>query len=301
MEVKDFIEGLGVTTQPLWLSSGKEVDVYCPERRVGFEFNGAYFHSLPGLERRGVKKKNQIRYHLTKTLEAEKDNVFVYHVWSWEWEDERTRPIIKSQIRTLLGHVDQKVYARKTTVTPVSNAEAGVFLSEHHLIGRVNAHTHYGLIREDGELVAVMSFDPDPSAEDEWILSRYCVKRDTSVVGGASKLFKHFVHHHAPRAVTSYSDRAKTVGTMYSGLGFKVSHETDPEYVNLHLNSGKVYRRYQTMRSVLLKKHPERLDSSMTEREMCDELGYVRIYGCGKKVWVWTSVTPVTQNVVVSL
>lgn len=282
--VKEFAERVGATTQSFWLSSGKEVDVYCPEARVGFEYNGAYFHSMSGLERRGVKREEQIRYHLTKTLEAETDGIFLYHVWSWEWEGKRTRPIIESQMRILLGQAGQRIYARKTAIITVDNAEAGDFLNENHLIGRVNAHLHYGLMHQ-GHLVALMSFDP--AADQEWILSRYCVKKDVSVVGGASRLFTHFVREHSPDIVTSYSDRAKTTGEMYERLGFRVSHVTDPEYINFHPNSGKVYRRYQTMRSALLVKHPDKLSPEMTEREMCDVLGYTRVYGCGKKVWVW--------------
>ena len=288
LETKGFIEDLGVSTQSLWLSSGKEVDIYCPEHRVGFEYNGAYFHSMAGLERRGVKKENRIRYHLTKTLDAEADDIFLYHIWSWEWESERTRPIIQSQIRMLLGQAGQRVFARQTTIVPVDNIEAGSFLAKNHLIGRVNAHTHHGLLHDD-DLVAVMSFDPAPA--DGWVLTRYCVKQNVSLVGGASKLFSHFVREHNPHVVTSYSDRAKTTGGMYERLGFDMTHVTDPEYVNFHSNSGKVHRRYQTMRGALLAKHPDKLSPEMTEREMCDALGYTRIYGCGKKVWVWRAPT----------
>ena len=178
----------------------------------------------------------------------------------------------------------ERFFARKTCTQEVDSVSASRFLAKNHLLGRVNAGIHYGLMYQ-GDLVALMSFDP--ISDDEWSLVRYCVKQEASVVGGASKLFAHFVSEHHPQQVISYSDRAKTTGKMYERLGFAMSHVTDPEYVNFHPNSGKVYRRYQTMRSALLAKHPDKLSPEMTEREMCDVLGYTRVYGCGKKVWVW--------------
>lgn len=293
-EVKALVEGMEVTVKDFRLPSGKEVDVYCPESQVGFEYNGAYFHSIKGLEWRGVKKSNQIQYHLSKTLEAESNGIFIYHIWSWEWEDKHVRPIVESQIRNLLGKMDRRVAARSTDFSQIDNAVAGSFLDDHHLMGRVNAYVHYGLHHDD-ELVAVMSFDPK-GEEGEWLLSRYCVKRGVSVIGGASKLFARFVRAHDPERVVSYSDRAKTSGGMYETLGFSVMHTTDPEYVNFHPSSGKVYRRYQTMRKALLAKHPDELDDSMSERQMCDALGYTRIYGCGKKAWAWSKPATAGQS-----
>lgn len=284
LEVKAIVEGLGVEVSPsFYLPSGQEVDVYCPDLKIGFEYNGSYFHSELGLGQRGLKAGSG-RYHLNKTAECESAGIFLYHVWEYEWRDARQRPIVESQIRIILGQVQNRIYARKCVVAPIASSVAQAFLDENHLIGRVAATHHYGLLHGE-DLVALMSFDHNHE------LVRYCVLKDTSVVGGASRLFSHYVREHSPQQIVSYSDQAKTTGKMYERLGFTFSHVTDPEYVNYHPNTGEVRRRYQTMRRVLLRDFPT-LDPSMTERQMCDVLGFTRIYGCGKKVWRWSRPFP---------
>lgn len=281
-EISRLVHEMGIRSEKFILPSTKEIDVFCPDQMVGFEFNGSFFHSLAGLERRGSTEG--IRYHLNKTNECAAEGIFLYHVWEYEWRDPRQRPIVESQIRTILGLARDRIYARKCVVVPVDSPVAQMFLDTNHLIGRVAATHHYGLLHKD-DLVAIMSFDHNHE------LVRYCVRQNTSVIGGAGKLFSHYVREHSPPQVVSYSDQAKTTGKMYERLGFTLSHVTDPEYVNYHPGTGEIRRRYQTMRRVLLRDFPE-LDASMTERQMCDALGFTRIYGCGKKVWRWSPITP---------
>lgn len=290
-EVMDFVLSLGVRGEHWWLPSGKGVDIYCPDQGVAFEFNGSWFHSEGALlDRTKGDKSAAIRYHLNKSQEAAAINIFLYHIFEYEWKDPRQRPIVESQIRNLLGVTTNRVYARKCTIELMSPAEAQRFLDENHMQGRASATYHYGL-RCGPDLVAVMSFGPVRKQKQqsliEWELVRFCVAQNTSVIGGADKLFKHFVRTHSPNSIVSYSEVAKTRGNLYPKLGFKFVNQTRPEYVNYHPNTGEVRRRYKTMKHKLLSEFSDILDHTMTERQMCEKLGFVRIHGCGNKVWVW--------------
>ncbi len=261
---------------------GMDIDWYSPEHRIGVECNGSYHHSEA---RRGDR-----RYHLKKTQAAIDQGIFLYHIFSYEWANPRTRPIIESQLRNRFGLVERRIGARTCEIAEVPPSDASVFLEENHLQGRVGAPVRYGLIR-DGELVALMTFGPVREQRREavqWELIRYAVLRNTAVPGGAERLFRHFLRMHQPQSIVSYSDIAKTTGEMYPRLGFSLAGQSAPEYV-WWKNESTVLRRYQCMKHKLVKTHADRIPDieSLSESEIMHIRGYWRIWGCGNKVWIW--------------
>ena len=124
------------------------------------------------------------------------------------------------------------------------------------------------------------------SSEVEWELLRFVSKKYISVVGGASKLFKHFVNNYSNGlGIVSYSDRRYSQGNMYSKLGFKFSHNSQPNYFyfknSLHLESRQKYMKHKL--SNLL----EVFDESLTEVENMKNNGFNRIWDCGNSVWIY--------------
>lgn len=281
-ELASFVRSFGVRAEKRTdlLSGKQEIDVYCPEHRIGFEFNGSWTHCE-------ARRQDARGVHLKKTLAAEKNGIFLYHVFEYEWDSPRQRPIVESQIRNLLGDAKNKVYARKCVIGEVPIQDATKFLDTNHMQGRAGSAVRYGLYC-NGKLVALMTFGKvrEQRRDDpvEWELIRYAVKLDTSVVGGASRLFKHFVREHSPTSIVSYSDRAKTRGTLYPNLGFELTGTSSPEYV--WWKGDTVLRRYRTMKYKLLKEFPQFSDD-MSEADIMKARGFNRIYGCGNKVWTW--------------
>ena len=61
--------------------SGLEIDIYLPELKIGFEFNGLYWHSEL------FKDKN---YHLDKTKYFKENGIRIIHVCAYrDWETDR--------------------------------------------------------------------------------------------------------------------------------------------------------------------------------------------------------------------
>lgn len=56
----------------------KEIDVYLPELKIGFEFNGTWWHSLNF-------NKNNKYYHYDKTEQCFSKGILLYHVFEFEW------------------------------------------------------------------------------------------------------------------------------------------------------------------------------------------------------------------------
>jgi hypothetical protein len=202
------------------LPSRKEIDIYLPDLKLAFEFNGLYWHN---------ELYKQINYHKNKTEECEKMNIKLIHVYEDDWlykED-----IVKSKILNLIGK-SNKIMARKCVIRNVNDELSKSFLIRNHLQGFVKSDIKLGLFFNN-ELVSLMSFNSFDKKKDEkniYDMNRFCNKLNFSVVGGASKLFKHFIKIHKPVTVISYADRSWSNGNLYEKLGFKFIHNTEPDY-----------------------------------------------------------------------
>ena len=59
---------------------------------------------------------------------------------------------------------------------------------------------------------------PRYNGKYQYELLRYC--SSTHVIGGAEKLFNHFIKQYNPQSVISYCDLSKFTGDIYKKLGF---------------------------------------------------------------------------------
>lgn len=86
------------------------------------------------------------------------------------------------------------LYARNLTVRDITNNEAQEFQNKYHLQNGVNSNVNIGLF-DNNELVSSISFStPRFNSEFQYEITRYCTKSGIGIVGGAEKLFKHFIN-----------------------------------------------------------------------------------------------------------
>ena len=245
---------------------GKEIDIYLPDYKVGIEFNGDYWHSE-------IMRPNN-KYHYDKSMLANSKGVFLYHIFSHEWADKEKRIRILNHLDNILHLNENKIYARKCMIREVDVAEKNRFLNENHIQGKDSASIKLGLYYND-ELVSLMTFCyPRFSKKYNWELSRFCSKHNYNVIGGASKLFKYFVDNYMKdgEVIVSYSDIAKTTGKIYKTLNFEFVNDAEPNYI--WWKSDDDYKtRYQCQ--------------MVNERIIMESNGYIKIYDCGNKVWVF--------------
>ena len=181
-----------------------ELDIYLPEYQIGIEINPTSTHnsSIGGF---GNEAKAP-SYHRMKTDLCENRGIFLFHIFGYEWHHKRD--VIISMLRNLLGCNTKKIYARTCEIREVSGQDAFEFLCNNHRQNGVHSKVRYGLYYK-GELVSLMTFGKmrktigtnDNGLSDCWELVRFCNKLNTSVVGGASKLFKHFIKAYKPNVV----------------------------------------------------------------------------------------------------
>ena len=202
----------------------KEIDVYLPMLKIGFEFNGLRWHSE-------LFKDDD--YHIKKTTLCKKNNIRLIHIFEDDFDNKID--IIKSIIKNLIGD-SIKIYARKTQLKVIEdNKILKDFLNKNHLQGFVNSNINYGLYY-NGELISVMTFMKlrkvfgGKSDGGDYELVRFCNKLGVSVTGGASKLLKVFSNDYEPKSIVSYCDISWANGNLYKKLGFSYDGLTPPNY-----------------------------------------------------------------------
>jgi len=250
---------------------GLEIDIYLPELKIGFEFNGLYWHSEL------FKDKN---YHLDKTKHFNKRDIRIIHIWEDDWSDRRD--ILESQIKNWIGLTDNKIYGRKCVIKEIDDvSEYRNFLNNNHIQGYVSASLKIGLYYND-ELVSLMTFDHfegrKKMLDSEWNLSRFCNKINTSVIGGASKLISYFNKTYKPTRVISFADKSWSTGNLYTNLGFYIKNITYPNYSYI-VNKNRSNKQKWTKKKLIKMGYDKNLSES---KIMEDNLGSYKIFDCGQ-------------------
>lgn len=268
-----------------------EIDIFLPEYRIGIEVNPTATHNH-NINIYSDEEGLPIHYHQMKTDLCESKGIFLFHVFGY---DMLKPDILKSMLQNLLHKNKKIIYARNCTVHPIDNTLCCNFLEENHRQGKALSGIRYGLYYNE-ELLSVMTFGKMRSTigtgkedlSDCWELVRFCSKLDTTVVGGASKLFTYFIRNHNPSRIRSFSDRAHTKGSLYAKLGFKEIRRSDPNYMWVNLQNEKAYHRInaqkQNIKSFL---KDDNIDLSSTEKEIMVAHGFVQVFDSGTILWEW--------------
>lgn len=247
-----------------------EIDIYLPDKNIGIDFHGLYWHS----DEYKDKMYHQIKYRYFSDI-----GVKYIQVFENEWCS--SSDIIKSIILNRLGIYTRKIPARKCQVKNITYSESQKFLIENHISGNCISSLRYGLFTNN-ELVSVMTLGPSRYSKDKTIeLLRFCSLKGVSVVGGFSKLLK-YAQNVIKSDIYSFVDLRLFDGHGYLACGFKYLSISDPNYyyfnlkdTPLRLESRLTYQKHK-LHKVLLN-----FDPNKTEYENMIMNGYKRIFDAG--------------------
>ena len=257
------------------LGSRNEIDIFIPEKSIGFEYDGLYWHS---------ELTKDKKYHLDKTNKCKEHGVTLYHIFEDEWKYKRD--IVESMIENILGKTPNRIFARKCKVMEVTSKECSDFLINNHIQGNCYGKVRIGLYYNE-ELVSVMLLGHSRhfagSGKEEWELLRMCSKIHYSIVGGSSKMFSYFIKTYNPQSIITFADKRWSVGNVYHKLGFMLYNESKPNYY--YIIGDKRYYRYNFRKQILISKYG--CPQDMTEKEFCYQQKWYRIYDCGCLCFKW--------------
>lgn len=261
-EIREFLEENNIKYNTelgnfcLFYDSGPEKRRYEIEYVSSLDFPIEY----PKYDIKGVDKD----YFYKKSREAEENNSFKMWIKDFEWNDDRKRPILKSQILHAYGITPHKFYARECVVKEVTTKDGGVFEIENCFYGGRGASLRLGLylkkdkngLKKDTLLMLYTfgkNFFGGKKAENILEVLRVGTLKKSYVTGGASKLLKHFVknyetiqigkHEVKVEILKFYSDYDHNMGSSMDGVGFKFDSFSKGGFMNYWILTGEVRHR----------------------------------------------------------
>lgn len=252
-----------------------EIDIYIPKLKIAIEFNGVYYHS----SNHSSKNNN---YHKMKSDMCKKLGIHLIHIWDYEWV--KKCDIFKSVLKNLINNQNQKIiYARKCIIKELDYKITNNFLNENHILGSLKVFSKsYGLFY-DNELVSLMTFKKLRLNNNEYELSRYSIKKETRIIGGAEKLFKFFIKNNLITSIITYNDNSIFKGDVYKKLKFNFLRTNDPNYVYYDRKNNEIMKKQIIRKSVLG-------DEFISEKIYSSENELFKIYNAGNDVYIWKNI-----------
>lgn len=280
-ELRAFVTGLGVRTEKTRkIVPPKELDLWCPDHNVGFEFNGLYYHS-------DATRADARTTHKHKSDGVRAAGGSLVHIWSDDWTERRSA--VEGLIRAKLGLLPS-IGARTCRIAQVPKPAAKAFLAVHHLQGWTSAD-YLGLYDASGTLVACMGFAVARSARGntdprKWELVRYAAS--ARVAGGGSRLLSAWKRAMVGQwdTLTTYCDLAQFDGGLYTAMGFSLAAERGTDYKVLKAGTDRRLHKSTVKKAKLRTLLGPKYDDSKTEAQLCKENHIFRIWDCGMRTYV---------------
>ena len=252
-------------------------DIELPKQNILIEIDPTYTHTVIGNHYNNWQyNEKMIEYHLNKTNIAIQNGYHCIHIWDWDnWN--KILQLIKPK---------QKLYARKLQLKEIDKKEANIFINSYHLQNNCYGNQiNLGLFDND-QLVQIMTFGkPRYNKNYQYELLRLCSHSDYMIVGGAEKLFKHFITKYKPESIISYCDVSKFIGNVYEHLDMTLKQQTKPTKI---WSKGKNY----VTDALLRQRGYDQLfktnyGKGTSNEELMLSNNWKPIYDCGQKVFEW--------------
>lgn len=243
-----------------------ELDIYLPKYNVAIEYNGTYWHS-------NIHKDNN--YHYNKSRSCEQLGIRLIHIFEYEWHNERQNKILKNIIKSAIGIIDNKIFARKCKIKIIENIiELKEFFNNNNIQGYRSGKFAICLTYNNEIIMSYIMGHPFFSkGKYQWEVIRGATKLDTMIIGGASKIFNYFINNYNPKNCVYYIDYNYFNGSSLSNIPNMKYIKSQVSFKNLFLETGKVKNR-QPMKYKEIKE--------------LEEKGLIaKIYNAGTKVYIW--------------
>jgi group I intron endonuclease len=219
-----------------------------------------------------------------KIKELQKNNKKTYIYYSSELASKKE--IIRNKIKYHNNIITNKIFGRKCIISEIDNNQKNQFLNINHIQGSEKSNICYGAFYNN-ELVAVLTFDDKRTfnggkKENEYELSRFATDNKYIVVGIFSKMINSFIQQYKPTKIITFANKRWTTSkdNIYSKNGFKLVKNISQDYY--YYKDNKLYHKFNFGKSQIKKRYSNTYDDNKTEFEMAQELGYIKIWDCGK-------------------
>lgn len=127
--------------------NGSEIDLYVDEFKIGFEFDGLYWHS-------SIFKDND--YHLNKTNIGELKSIKIIHIFEDEWNFKND--IVKSIIRSKFKIYENIIDAKYCRLIKIDDTDTHEFITNNSLFKYKKCNLNVGMFYEN-DLICIMQLN----------------------------------------------------------------------------------------------------------------------------------------------
>lgn len=184
----------------------KRADFLLTDYNIIVEVDGLYWHS---------DANRPDNYHVKKHQFYVDNNYRPFFFREHELNDQFE--IVKSILSNTMGN-SNKIFARKCEIIKLSREQATNFFAANHLMG-VGVGKTYGLKYNNDIVSAIMI---KRTRNKNYEISRFCHALNTQVVGGFSKLVKHFCRNNDYDTLTTFIDKRYGAGSYLPELNFEL-------------------------------------------------------------------------------
>lgn len=215
-------------------------------------------------------------YHKQKSEIASENGYRCIHVWEWDDPEKIINCFIKPK---------ETIYARNCQVKLVDKEEAKTFIDKYHVQNYGRDTIRLGLYYKE-DLISIMTFGrPRYNKNYQYELVRYCSK--AKVIGGAEKLFKHFIQEFKPDSIISYCDLSKFTGETYNKLRFKKLRISKPSAHWFNHNTNQHITDNLLRQRGFDQLFGTNYGKGTSNEQLMLENGFVRVYDCGQVSYIW--------------
>jgi very-short-patch-repair endonuclease len=269
----DYLKSIGIKDDDMIQNTRKiisplEIDVYIPSKKVAIEYNGIWYHSINHIE-----DKN---YHYNKSKMCEDKGIRLIHIWEHEWNNERQRPILENIIKSALGMISNRIYARKLDIEVRESKDMIDFFNTNNIQGFRGGKFAICLVDKQTREVYMSYIMGHPffsKGKYQWEVIRGATKLNTTVIGGASKIFKYFISNYKPDNCLYYIDY-----NYFNGNSLKSM--PNMKFIKSQIS----FKNYFVRENVVRNRNP----MHHKDIKKLEEKGLViPFYNAGTKVYLW--------------
>lgn len=287
---KQLLDKFGVDFEYEKYVHGHNYDLCSDEYHLLIEINPVWSHNSTYSYAQMMKLSNkrspiEPNYHSIIQQYAIAAGYHCIQIWDWDDKDK-----VLAYIGRLLNKITNRLYARQLKVKQIHQKIAKQFEALYHLQGALHSQPIcFGLYYDD-KLVQVMTFGKTrhgrKSNTDDYELLRFCTHINYEVVGGAQRLFTHFIRMYKPQTIVSYCDLSKFTGQLYSKLKFKLKDTRLCRHW-YHIGTWR-----HLLDSSLRMLGADKLigtsyGKGTSNYDIMIANDWVEIYDCGQQTWLW--------------
>ncbi len=251
------------------LTGRREIDIYVPSKKIGFECNGCFWHN--------DFHRTEKQYHLSKWKDCNEQGIELISLW-----DDVIRNFPEKVEKLILHrlHINQiEIDASQCTFKQIDSATCNEFIKKNYLYKPVKSSVCIGAFYQN-ELIAITSWSKQRGSKEGWELYRYCCLSNYEVNNLLKSFIDTFISLKNPFNIIYFSsndvDNIKEVAELFA-FDILVNR-----YWYIHQ---KTYERVN--RSSFQKKRlvAEGYDANLSEREIAIQKGYWKIWDSGQTKW----------------